>query len=210
METRHDSGSSRHRPADGDERIARWLEALAPLLEREAPLAEVEAEIWRRRLPALIASGELLRYRCASNREGGISEAAANLLADALEEARALHAGLTRLPRTAAGATPAPMTPRREASRPEALVRARALVCRSAARREVEELLRAPAAAVEVPSNLTLAVPPGRAPGLRGFNFFFFAFLGFQTLLWSGGLVYGADLFSSILYALILAPFWWW
>ena len=33
--------------------------------ERRGPLTEAQANAWRRRLPALIAGGELLRYQCA-------------------------------------------------------------------------------------------------------------------------------------------------
>src|SRR5438105_2891252 len=91
-----------------DDRVLRWLRVLEPLLGRRGPLAADEAEVWRRRLPALIARGELLRYRCGVDGGSSISEAAANLLGVAIEEARCLQAELSLLPLPPEGAGEAP------------------------------------------------------------------------------------------------------
>jgi hypothetical protein len=204
MEGRCQSNDLRQSDLDRDRRTLRWLRALAPLLERDGPLSDAQAAVWRRRLPALIAGGEMLRYGCGPAPERGAGEAAA-LLDRALAEARALQAELAR----ASAADEAPAAAKEETLN-GALAPAREMVSRSAARREVEALLDPPRESTGVPATLALTVPPGRVPGLRGFNLCFFLFLAFQTLVWFGGAVNGAALYAVVLYALILAPFWWW
>lgn len=210
MEQRHDGDEPYPRISDYDQRVLRWLSALRPLFDRKAPLSPAAAETWRRRLPALIASGEALRYRCAGG-DNGLDRETADLLAQALAEARSVQMELDRAFREIA------LSGRTQDTRwyhgqpmSAAIEPARAMLCRSAARREIEALLRPEGASLELPATRTLAVAPGRVPGLRGFNLCFFAFLCFQTLVWGGGAVYGTDVASLLLYALILAPFWWW
>src|SRR5947209_2161614 len=79
----------------GDARVIRWIEALQPLLGRPRPLTSREAEAWRRRLPALIARGELLRYQCQTQARGRSSS---DLVSQTLEEARCLQAELSATP----------------------------------------------------------------------------------------------------------------
>jgi hypothetical protein len=188
--------------------VLRWIEALKPLLDRAGPLTLEEAAAWRRRLPALIAGGEALRYRCRVEAYHG---ATAEILCHALEEARSLQAELS------VSAEPSELraiarseSVRREALSADLLDGADLLVSRSAARREIEDLVGETEAAISLPATLALAIPPGHASALQGFNLCFFAFLCFQTLLWGTGLLHGADLSSVLLYAMILAPFWWW
>src|SRR5437879_5251698 len=87
MNEHHDSSATGSRRGNTEDQVQRWLEALAPLLNRPGPLAPREAEAWRRRLPALIARGELLRYRYASA-EAVFHGSAIDLLDPALDEAR--------------------------------------------------------------------------------------------------------------------------
>src|SRR5262249_31861588 len=117
------------------------------------------------------------------------------VLTQALDEARAIQAELERTPRAAASASWERHArwyrgePLRAALEP-----ARVMLCRSAARREIGVLLGPDLPSREPPAVLALAVPPGRVPGLRGFNLCFFAFLCFQTLVWGAGAVCGTDL----------------
>jgi hypothetical protein len=210
MEQRYDSSGLYPRISDHDRRVLRWLRALRPLFDRKAPLPPAAVEVWRRRLPALIASGEALRYRCAGDESGTAGETAA-LLTQALVEARSLQGELDRALQGTAVDHRMRDTGRHHGQPLNAATEpVRAMLCRSAARREIEALLRPEETALDLPAKRTLAVAPGRVPGLRGFNVCFFAFLCFQTLVWGGGAAYGTDLAPLLLYALILAPFWWW